>query len=140
MLLRKQSNPTKNMIWQLRLQEKSMMKSRPNIGWMMTIHWYQADLFSRLLTIKVISRITTGCSHLRCLHEKSSLDKDIFFSLVKAVPEEFPSEKFTLESVEQSAITITTIKQRKTNISWLQRPAENENISGNLGKKYKIKP
>ena len=37
-LLRKQSNLTENVIWQLRLQEKSMMKTRPKIGWMMTIH------------------------------------------------------------------------------------------------------
>ena len=65
----------------------------------------------------MLSRITTGCSHLHCLHEKSSLDKNRYFSLVKVVLEEIPSEKFTLEPVEQSAITITTIKRRKANIS-----------------------
>lgn len=46
-----------------------------------------------------------GCS---CLHNKSFPDKDRFFSLIKVVSEEISSEKFTLETVEQSAITIAT--------------------------------
>ena len=50
----------------------------------------------RPLTIEVLSCITMGCMHFHCLHDKSSLDKDIYFSLVKVVPEDISLSKSLL--------------------------------------------
>lgn len=104
------------MVWQLRLQKKSMIKSRSNIGWMMTVHLYQADLVLRLLTIEMRFGITMDCSHLRYLPKKSSLNKDIFF-LVKVVLDEITSDKIYFWTPPTICDNHYNKKQSKTSIS-----------------------